>query len=154
MLLKIRLSIDLQSLQRARTDVGPLVPQEILDNIQRHVVSDVISKNKPLLEREEHGPQIQELKRQIRQIFDAVREANEFFGKLLDSEECLGIRPHSYSAGSLEEMIIAMNFNHDSWVETPGARDVLFGLFADLVNEFAEQDAIAAREGFPGGIIA
>ena len=125
-LLKIRLLIDLQSLQRARQEIGQKVPQEILDAVQQQVVSSIVSNSPHILERHDHTGQIEELKEQIWKCFNAVKEHNRYFWPaLLNPGVHLTTRPDFYSAGTVEEMQLMLQYCYDAWAETPGAFSVI-----------------------------
>lgn len=129
-LIKIRLLVDLQTLERARREAGPKVPKEILDKISEEAVSSVIAGNREILDRDQ-GPHIKKLEGQVRQIFKAVDEANKFFWPaLLKPGNNLTARPAYTSFGDKSEMQLKLQYWYNAWVETPGA----IGVIEELVG--------------------
>ncbi|KAK6527732.1 hypothetical protein TWF694_004712 [Orbilia ellipsospora] len=125
-LLKIRLLIDLQSLQRTRKEVGALIPQEVLDSIQSAAVGSIVSKNKRILEREDHTAEIKDLQAQIQKSFDRLTKANKhFWPAIVKPGNNLTIRPQAYGMGSVAEMQIMLQYCYSAWAETPGAIGVI-----------------------------
>jgi hypothetical protein len=125
-LLKIRLLIGLQTLQRGKQEAGAHVPQEILDNILQHSVSGVLKDNRSILDRADHTPQIQELKKQVKQLFDCVRTANKYmWPAILKPGSNLRARPSYISRGTPREMQVKLQYCYNAWVETPGAIAVI-----------------------------
>jgi uncharacterized coiled-coil protein SlyX len=69
------------------------------------------------------------LKAQIRQLYDAVNAANPYFWpELMDPDENLQAAPSMYSSGSREEMQAAMMWTWQSWNETSGALELVYGV--------------------------
>lgn len=129
MLIKIRLLIDLQTLQRAKDEVGPHVPQEILDWVQAQSVSSVITNNRKFLERDQ-TPHIKELKGQIKELYDAVTESNKhFWPALIKPGTNLNARPQMYGFGDPAQMQLILQYSYNSWAETAGAIGVIEELF-------------------------
>jgi hypothetical protein len=125
-LLKIRLLLDLRALQRAREEHGPQIPQEVLQSIEQHLVSSVVTGNKQILERQDHAPQIAELERQIRQCYDTLSKENEYFWPALVKPGAdWKTRPSVYMRGTEEEMQLFLSYSYPAWAQTPGAIDVI-----------------------------
>lgn len=124
-LLKIRLLIDLQTLERAKKQAGPYVPQEILDTIRKHAVSSVIAGNWEILDRDQ-TPHINVLEAQVIQLFETVNNANKhFWPAMLEPGDNLTARPQYYSPGDRREMQLKLQYWFNAWVETPGAIGVI-----------------------------
>lgn len=70
---------------------------------------------------------IESLKQQIRQLYDAIYKANNWFWPALidPSETDLVARPNYASAGSIEEMRLQLQYWYNAWVEPPGAIEVI-----------------------------
>jgi hypothetical protein len=129
-LVKIRLMIDLQSLQQAKEEAGPRVPREILDNIRQHTVGSVIASNSKILEREDQTPHIAELRKQVTKLFNAVQGANpHFWPALLEPGENLKARPTSYGRGDESEMQLVLQYTYNAWAETPNAIGIIESLY-------------------------
>jgi hypothetical protein len=125
-LLKIRLIIDLQSLQRARAFAGPHVPRELFDVIQQHSTLSNITNNSKYTDREDLTPQIRGLRAQILILFEAVHKANMFFWPaLVEPANHLRARATAYGEGDKRQMQLALQQNYNAWAETPGAIDVI-----------------------------
>ncbi|KAH8812755.1 hypothetical protein F5884DRAFT_786321 [Xylogone sp. PMI_703] len=126
-LLKIRLLHDLRSLQSS-TVVGTMasLPQEIVDNIRGKLVSSIVARNKDLMESNDHSTAIQRLESQIGQLCEDVNKANpHFWPALLNPGNNLKARPQFYGRGGAEEMQLVLQYSYNSWIETPGAIDII-----------------------------
>jgi hypothetical protein len=125
-LLKIRLLIDLQALQRAKEEAGPHVPREILDGIQQYSVSSVVTSTSSIIEREDQTPHIAKLRTQIEGLYAAVKNANpHFWPALIRPGEHLKARPNFYTPGGPEAMQLTLQYSYNAWAETPGAIGVI-----------------------------
>lgn len=130
-LLKIRLLLDVRDLQNS-TAIGEKLPQELLDNIRDQLVGTVVVKNKGIMDSKDQTALIEKLESQVKELYIAVeRESRYFWSALLQPGVHLRARPAAYSPGSLEQMQLILQYNYDSWVETPGAIDVV----RDLVKK-------------------
>ncbi|CAG8898268.1 unnamed protein product [Penicillium egyptiacum] len=128
-LLKIKLLLEVMRLGQSTASLGPVVPREILDLIQSSIPQipavcvshDIMSGDSDVRE-----TMVDKLKAQIDAVFNAVEEANEhFWPSLIDPDLDLTEIPESYSAGTVEEMILVLRYNYDAWTETPGAIDFI-----------------------------
>lgn len=126
-LLKVKLLLDLKALQNSVIAVGEKVPAEILDGIQANILlSPIIAENKGILQRRDHTEAIEKLTAQINVLYKGVIKSNKhFWPALLKPGKHLGARPGVYSPGNVEEMQLSLMYNYDSWIETPGAIDVI-----------------------------
>jgi hypothetical protein len=125
-LLKLRLIIDLQCLQRARTLAGPHVPRELLEIIQQHSTTSAITNNNKITDHEDHMPQITTLREQVETLFMSVHEANRHFWlALVEPGENLEARPTAYEHGDERQMQLVLQHSYNAWSETPGAIDVI-----------------------------
>jgi hypothetical protein len=130
-LLKVRLLLDVRDLHKS-TVTGEKLPQEALDNTPGQLVSTILAKNKDIMESKDQSALIEKLESQVMKLYTAVkRESQYFWSALLQPGAHLTARPFSYSYGSLEQMQLVLQYNYDSWVETPGAIDVV----RDLVKK-------------------
>jgi hypothetical protein len=130
---KMRLIIDLQSLQRAKTLAGPYVPQEILEIIQQHSTLSAITNNTKITDREDHGPQITRLCEQVKTLFISVQYANRhFWPALVKPSDNLQVRPTAWRYGDEREMQVTLQHVYNAWAETPGTIDVIRRLLKEL----------------------
>jgi hypothetical protein len=130
-LLKIRLLLDVRALQNS-TAMGEKLPQEALDNIPDQLLSTIFAKNKDIMESKGQSALIENLESQVKKLYTAVKRESEYFwSALLQPGPHLTARPAAYSPGSMEHMQLVLQYNYDSWVETPGAIDVI----RDLVEK-------------------
>ncbi|TVY36284.1 hypothetical protein LOCC1_G008609 [Lachnellula occidentalis] len=138
-LIKTRMLHDLKSLQDSTTSTAlaesiPRLPQEVLDNIRAQSVSTIIAGNAETMCSKDQGPAIEGLKVQVEELYEAVKKENEhFWPALLRPGNNLTARPGGYVNGTKEHMQIVLQCSYDSWVETPGA--------IDLIREHVENDA-------------
>ena len=129
-LLKIRLLLDVRALQHSIA-TGEKLPQEALDNNPGQFVSTIVAKNKDIMESKDQSALIEKLESQVNTLYMAVKKENKYFwSALLQPGTHLTARPFAYTHGSLEHMQLALQYNYNSWVETPGAIDVI----RDLVS--------------------
>jgi hypothetical protein len=128
-LIKLRLLIDLQSLQRARTIAGPYVPRELLDVIQKHSTLSTITHEDKFNDCEDYAPVIEKLRGQITTMFEAVHKGNRhFWPALVEPGDNLQARPIAWKQGDEKQMQVALQHNYNAWSETPGAIDAIAGL--------------------------
>jgi hypothetical protein len=72
---------------------------------------------------------MEELERQIKQLYDAVDKSNKYVWlALLKPEDHLTARPQIYTFGSVPQMQLMLQYNYNAWAETPGAIGVIEGL--------------------------
>lgn len=128
-LLKLRILLDLYSLRSSMQDIATKLPQELLDNVRKHLVSDVVAGNTKIMQDVRNGvsikPHIDNIEAQMTTMFDAVHEANSYFWDALverDPDD-LEASPEYMSAGTIEEMQVELRHAHLAWEETPGAID-------------------------------
>jgi hypothetical protein len=121
-LLKIRLLIDLQSLQRAKEIAGPHVPREILDTVQEHCTFSTIVSTTRIMERKTQVPHIAKLRVQVKDLYAAVQNANAYiWAAIVEPGENLRARPTSYGSGDKGQMQVVLQHTYNAWAETPGA---------------------------------
>ncbi|KAF2791798.1 hypothetical protein K505DRAFT_326597 [Melanomma pulvis-pyrius CBS 109.77] len=134
-LLKLRLLIDLQALQRSAA-IGENVPREILDEIRSHLTSSAVSANKAVLERDDHTPDIKNLTKQVRTMYAAVQEGNShFWPAVLHPGPNTMAWPESWNFGNKQEMQLALRYTYKAWLETPGAIEAIEELEGGKVDE-------------------
>ncbi|KAH5046815.1 MYND-type zinc finger protein samB [Parastagonospora nodorum] len=125
-LIKIRLLMDLQSVQRAREFAGPHVPREILDTIQQHCITSIVACESRIIERDDQSAQVAGLRKQILELYTVVTELNpHFWPALIEPGEHLKARPVSYKQGDEGQMQLVLQHNYNAWSETPGAISVI-----------------------------
>lgn len=125
-LLKIRLMIDLSSLQRAGEYAGPHVPREILDTIQRYSFISLVASESKIIERDDQTMHIIRLRSQTRKLYRTVNKANpHFWPALLEPGDHLKARPTSYGRGDKGQMQLVLQYNYNAWSETPGAIGII-----------------------------
>lgn len=132
-LIKTRLLVDLQGLVRAKQEVGPHLPQEILDSILKEAANtSIVKKNHEILERDDHGPSIEEMKKQVRQLYNTVDEANKHFWPAVvrPTMDNMTAMPIYTSRGNRQEMQLQLRYWYNAWAETPGA----IGVIEELVD--------------------
>jgi hypothetical protein len=131
-LLKIRLLLDVRAASQPSTAMGEQLRQETLDSNPGQLVSAIFAKNKDIMATKAQAALIEKLESQVKELYTAIKSTNKhFWPALLQPGAHLTARPEAYSEGSLEEMQIFLQYNYDSWVETPGAIDVV----RDLVKK-------------------
>jgi hypothetical protein len=125
-LMKIRLMIDLHSLQQAREHAGPHVPREILDTIQRYSINSLIASQSKIVERDDQTVHILRLRMQIMELYQTVHTVNpHFWPALLEPGNDLKVQPTSWGQGDRSQMQLALRYNYNAWSETPGAISII-----------------------------
>lgn len=128
-LLKIRLLLDVKSLQAASV-IGDRVPQEILDSVRGELVSSsAITGNRRVLETRDHAPFTRTLESQVQELYLFVNNANSHSWRAMFNPGFhLNAKPERTSPGKVEEMQVVLQQNHNAWIETPGAVEMVRGL--------------------------
>jgi hypothetical protein len=123
-LLKIKLLLDLEALQSSTRTIGAKVPREVLYNIRSGIpLSPVITKNKKLVQSDNHTEIIQKLG----QLHQLVNERNKHLSDLLLSGEKPD-SPSYYSRSTIEEADMALTNLEDACAQLPAARDFVKSL--------------------------
>jgi len=145
MLLKIRLLIDLQTLRRATREVGPRLPRELVDKIlQYSATTSIVRDGRNIREQANHTPRIEDLKKQIRTLYEHVRQANKhFWPALLNPDYHLTQQPMILSKGSVGDMQVKLQYCYNAWMQTPGA----IGVIQDLTKVSAARPGPACTCG-------
>lgn len=125
-LVKIRLVIDLQSVQKARELAGPYFPQEVFDVILEYVTYSSVLNSSEHVKQEDLTERITSLREQIGVLHRTVQQANPYFWPaLLEPGDNLTAQPSLYSPGDKGHMQLALQNNYNAWTESPGAIDVI-----------------------------
>ena len=121
-LVKIRLLIDLQALQRDKQMALPKLPSEITDKGSVQCTSSIIQGQREILERDEQTLNITMLQKHVKQLFEAIKDCNRhFWPALVNPGSNLEARPVLHGFGDVGEMQIALRYNYNAWAETKGA---------------------------------
>lgn len=82
--------------------------------------------------------ELDNIKGQIRQLYDAVHNANpHFWAELIDPDEKLSAAPAVYSSGSKEEMQTTIMWTWQAWNETFGALEIIYGIVKGQQDAFS-----------------
>jgi hypothetical protein len=121
-LLKLRLLMDLQTLQRSRNEVPGHLPQELLDQIRKTMVSSAITKT--LIERDNHTPNIESLILEVKTLYDVVETQNKHFWPAVPNPaDHLTAEAEGGYYGNEGEIRMALRNTYKAWAETPGVID-------------------------------
>ncbi|KAI9654543.1 MAG: hypothetical protein M1821_006633 [Bathelium mastoideum] len=124
-LIKIRLLLDLEALENSQC-ISERLPQEVLDNIKGHLVGPIVARNKGIMSSNIHHDRVEQLRTQMDQLYGLVKARNEhFWPALLHPGQHLHARPEAYTKGGTAEMQLALQYCYASWIETPGAINVI-----------------------------
>lgn len=124
-LIKIRLLLDVKALQNS-TVLSEKVPQEVLDNIRGQLVSSIVAGRKEIMESKDQTALVEKLESQVEEIYKAVAASNEFmWPALLRPGKNLTARLLGYSMGTPAHMQMVLQYSYASWVETPGAINMI-----------------------------
>ncbi|QLI63649.1 uncharacterized protein G6M90_00g002010 [Metarhizium brunneum] len=131
-LIKVRIMLDLQVIQNARIADRGDNPEETIKIIGGKLVSPIISSRAEslLAEPQETARLAGKIKKQIKQLYDAVGSYNRHFWDLLVEDPDCGVlrRPASNPPQSKNEAIEVVKYSYASWYKTPGAVSVLRNL--------------------------
>lgn len=119
-LIKVRLLIDLQALQRDKQVALPKLPSEITDQALVYCTSSIVKAQRKMLEVDDQTLNMTMLRRQIRQLFEAVTDSDERFWPAIVGG---GSNVEAMVHGSGDTGVLKYNYN--AWAETKGAIDVV-----------------------------
>lgn len=127
LILNLKLLVDIRNLKITRKIFSRRhLPTELRDQIEQNVVRSPLSVE---LQKEPYASLIKteiKLLNHIRKIGATIVEVNQnFVFNLFEPEEALCDSPGAYSAGSWEEMALAMQYSYATWWETEGVLDLL-----------------------------
>ncbi|KAL9626387.1 MAG: hypothetical protein Q9204_007348, partial [Flavoplaca sp. TL-2023a] len=125
-LLKIKLLFDIKTLRGGRMLLLQL-PPELVTMVEAYIppFTDVVRNNHQILTMKDHTEPIADLTDQIKTCFEAVEKANvHLWPSLVNLELRPGGSRHSPS-NDKRTVDFVMDRCYDSWVETPGAIDVI-----------------------------
>lgn len=131
LLIKVRILLDLQTVQNTTTALGGTFPPEIIGLIDGKLVRrDTLFRHQSLLSRPEKlAPLMKNIKSQIREVYKAVGEYNPHFWNLMvnNPDACVLRRPQfdGYAQRSEEEALFILDYTFAAWYETPGAVKML-----------------------------
>ncbi|KAI0837245.1 hypothetical protein F5Y06DRAFT_271143 [Hypoxylon sp. FL0890] len=113
-LIKVRLLIDLESLQ----DASPTTPKKAL--------SSVTLRRTDIMNSPDRTARMNDLKTQIRKLYDCVHKANkDFWQTLIDLSNNLLFIPPDRTESRRDKMLVALQRSYPAWEKTPGATDRL-----------------------------
>ncbi|KAI8947341.1 hypothetical protein F4801DRAFT_515371 [Xylaria longipes] len=126
LLLKLKLLVDIRNLKITRKVLAQRLPFELQDQIERDVVRSPLSAKLQRETPESLSKAELKLINHARQLGAAILETNgDFMFVLFEPDEALTDTPESYSSGSWEEMVIAMQNSYATWWETEGVLELL-----------------------------
>jgi hypothetical protein len=125
-LLKIKVLLDLKDLQSS-TELGKIIPQEVVDNIKRFLPrTTIISGDKDIMICTDHAARIEKLSLQVEKLYTAVKGYSPYFWQMLIKPgQHLEARPQMYSPKSMEEAQLVLQYSFNSWNETPSALEMI-----------------------------
>ncbi|PWY72275.1 hypothetical protein BO70DRAFT_413915 [Aspergillus heteromorphus CBS 117.55] len=124
-LLKLRIILDLQTLQASAAAIGRYLPVELLVMIQGYVVrSDIVANKRALLEKIDHAEEIARLEAQVLQLLESAQRFNPRIWPLILSRRTVPMTP-TFDPGTLEEAQNVVAQCSPGWAETPGAIEYL-----------------------------
>ncbi|KAK5987035.1 hypothetical protein PT974_11151 [Cladobotryum mycophilum] len=131
-LIKVRVLLDLQTLQNATRAFQETMTQEIIDTIRDQMPGSIVKSHSHLVRStpEELSHHIETVKAQIKELYQAVTLSNPHYwpAMLNNPAATMADRPSMYSLGSKEEAYLTVGYNWPAWAETPGAIDVIRNL--------------------------
>jgi hypothetical protein len=131
LLIKVRVLLDLQTIQNAIIALrGVILPEIITIICGKLVRRDVLLRHQTLLGRPENiAPLVKRMKSQIREVYKAIGKYNPHFWELMvnDPDACVlrGAELNGYAQRSVEEALTILGYTFSAWYETPGAVNIL-----------------------------
>lgn len=126
--LKTKVLLDLERLEASSASLSGKLPRKVLDPIQRYIPrSSTVTSNRALMDEGPRSATIDQLKAQIGVLYEVIDSASPYFWKaLVTTYHTLPMAPAlDVVAGSLEEVVLALGWTRDVWIETPGAIDMI-----------------------------
>lgn len=106
------------------------VPEDILHLVQKQLLKDAVVRNREgMMQKSNQISMLHDVQSQIKRLHATVDEQNHYlWPALLKPGKHLYARPPHTGPGTKYEMQLYLQYDHDSWVETPGALDVIWHL--------------------------
>ncbi|SPJ72155.1 uncharacterized protein FTOL_01883 [Fusarium torulosum] len=134
-LIKVRVLLDLQAAQSTFRALKGTMPPEIIDLIRGQLIGSVVQSRPEIFKMttEEISSLIQTIKDQIIVLYQSANIYNAHFWRLMLNNAIAASqqRPGMYSPETKEEACLTIGYCLASWVETPGA----FELMKDLSDK-------------------
>lgn len=129
MLVKVRILLDLKSIQSTRRASPGSLPNDITAIIREKLLGSVVASRPDLLVINigEATRAIDKIEGQLEALYKSMEKANPFFWRLMfDDPDAAGSdRPGMFAPGSKEEANLSIGYCCTSWLATPGAIDVV-----------------------------
>lgn len=124
MLVKVKLLLDLTAWRTSVAESGS-IPGDVLNIVQRHVVtSSIVASRKELRDGQHMRAMCEKGAAQTTAQYRAVHARNMHYWSAIEERGNLkGARSDSYAPGSRMELL--MEYSRDAWLETPGALAVV-----------------------------
>ena len=130
-LIKIRLLINLETLEgikvtATRADPNTIDLQGKLQQVRQMLISPWVFKRDDVMNREDPKSLLDEVKKQIKDAYDLLNEANKhFWPAMQEPTQQLASPVLAYVHGDFSEAKMAWQYSYASWAETPGALKAL-----------------------------
>jgi hypothetical protein len=127
-LLKIKLFLDLKSLQRCKVEYGDSLTTELLVHILGKVIqSDIIRDNRAICVADDHNETLTLLKEQLTKMYATVHKMNKFFWPLFWDMQYPSL-PSIYMPMSKEEAHLAFIYTLQAFEDVPDSIGVIKSL--------------------------
>jgi hypothetical protein len=131
-LIKVRVLLDLQAAQSTLRAFRGTLPPEIIDLIRGQRICGVIETRPGILRMStgEISSLIQTIQDQIIMLYKSANTYNPHFWRLMLSDAVAASqqKPRTYEPGSEEEANLTIGYCLASWIETPGAFELMKNL--------------------------
>jgi hypothetical protein len=128
MLVKVRVLLDLQTVQNATAVLQTMLPQEIIDIVSDQLVGNVTRMRQEILKGgwRTLAKWAKVINSQVKSLYKSIDEDNPYFWDvLLNPAEALMSDWQNYVPGSREESYNIVSSNYYAWAETPGALEMI-----------------------------
>ena len=133
MILKIRVLLDLVAVRKARQSLNGVLPPEIVDMVQDHLVEGIMAFRSDILreDTEQISRHIESLRRQINQLCIDINTANPHFWSMMfeafrDPDSAIANRPIGYSGEPRELARYVVGYTIAAWVVDPGVVGTMY----------------------------
>ena len=128
-LIKLRILLDLQSMQSATRAFTGILPPEIIQGIRRHLVGDVVSARPEMMmgDLQAVARHMRTVRGQVLQLHRSIHKANPYFWNAMKGDPVAEgkTRPPHYSPGSEAEAYLTIGYTDVAWRSSPRALDTI-----------------------------
>ncbi|KAL2105707.1 hypothetical protein VUR80DRAFT_7867 [Thermomyces stellatus] len=141
MVLKIRVLLDLVAVRRARQSLSGVLPPEIIDMVQDHLVNGIVASRPEILRQDtdQISRHIESLRRQITHLCIDINKANPYFWPMMldafrDPASAIENRPIGYSGEPKEEARYVTGYTVAAWIVEPAVVGTMYEVLRSIAR--------------------